>query len=181
MTEDYVKLLAEAKTYLEKRLEELGKEIELIRLVLKVVDEALSQRSFVAASQLQRRVEEERRAELIETSKLTTRTGEELGIVEVYDDNSMVVRISMSLSASTQPLQAFLVRKILEPRKKGDEERVSKGEIEEDQAFKYEIVEEDGRLKEIRIRNYGNRDNLLELKSAIRWTLSKMLEKEKQV
>ncbi|HDI31685.1 MAG TPA: hypothetical protein ENF80_02605 [Thermofilum sp.] len=186
MSGDNVKVMAEAKAYLEKRLEELSKEVEMIRLLLKVINEALSQQSFMPASELQKPVEAEKKPEplqgkLIESSVLTYRTGEELAAVEVYDTNLLVIRLIAKLSASTQPLQAFLVRKLLEPYRKKDEERVIKGEIDEDQAFRYEIIEKDGLLKEIRIYNYGDRSRLLELKSAIRWTLSKMLEKEKEI
>lgn len=186
MSGNSVKVMAEAKVYLEKRLEELSKEIEVIRLLLKIVNEALSQQSFVPASELQKPIETEKKSvpeqgKLVESSVLTYRTGEELAVVEVYDSNSLVIKLTTELSASTQPLQAFLIKKLLEPYRKKDEERVIKGEIDEDKAFRYEIVEEDGLLKEIRIYNYGDRSRLLELKSAVRWTLSKMLEKEREI
>jgi hypothetical protein len=41
----------------------------------------------------------------------------------------------------------------------------------------YDVEQEDGRLKAIVIRNYGDDRRLLELKNAIRWTLRRMYEK----
>ena len=46
--------LAEAKARLGKRLDELEREIELLKLALSLIDEALAQKSFTKASELRR-------------------------------------------------------------------------------------------------------------------------------
>ena len=178
--EEEVKRLAELKAYLEKRLKELEEEVNYIRTLLSLVDEALSKRSFVPAAALAKeRVRVMDMGKSIMEITLTARTGEALARMEVFE-RGFVVRPLVKLNCSTPPFQAFLVNRILEGAKRRDEERVARGEIPEDEAFSYEIIKgKEGYLKEIRVYNYGDRQRLNDLRGAIRWTLNRMYERER--
>jgi len=178
MSEDKVKRLAEIKSYLENRLKSIEEELELLRTLLRMVDEALARESFTSASALMER----ERAEVVgERASMEfdvrSRTGEKIAHVEVYS-NRLVVRPEVTLHVNTPPFKAFLINKILEGFKKKDERRVHEGELTEDQVIRYEVKEEGGVLKELVIYNYGDRQRLFELRGVIRWTLNRMYEKE---
>ncbi len=189
--ESGIKSLAEIKKYLEKRLEELQREEKLLREILKLVDSALSSQSFVKASELPKQLAEEAREDAQKSEALektaeeepsqiftvSSRFGEQLARIFVYP-KMLVIKFSRTFHTSTQPFQAFFVRKVLEGFKRKDEDLIVQGLKTPDEKFDYKIVEEDGVLKEIVIYNYGSKDNVVEIKNTLRWTLNKMLQRE---
>ncbi len=182
MEDKKIELLANTKSYLEKRIEELRKELLFLENLLEIVNENLSKKSFVTATQISEKEEKRREEEktklgekLLEVN-ITSRTGEILAVLEAYEKMAIIKPV-VNINVNIQPFRAFLVNRILEGFKRKDEERVMKGEIQKNEAFDYEIVTEDSNLKEIKIYNYRTKDRLFELRGAIRWTLSRMLEK----
>jgi len=184
MDEKKIELLANTKSYLEKRIKELHEELAFLESLLELVNENLSKKSFVTATQITSKekkeeitpLRKEKIGEKVLEINITSRTGEILAILEAYE-NIAIVKPLVNLNITTQPFKAFLINRILEGFKRKDEERVLKGEIQENEAFNYEIVTEDDSLKEIRMYNYRTKDRLFELRGAIRWTFSRMLEK----
>lgn len=185
MSDEMVKMLAETKSYLESRLQELNREVEYIKTILRLIDEALSSRSFVSAAELRREAPQEEAprpavepGRKIMEMRLSTRSGDQIALMQVYE-RGVIVKPLIKLHSTTPPFRAFLVNRILEGFRKKDRDLVAKGEISESEAFSYEVVEDEEReLKEIRIYNYRDRDRLTELRGALRWTFNKMSERE---
>jgi len=180
-----VKRLAEAKSYIQKRIDELESEVELLKLILSVIDTALSRESFTKAAELPREAPREApQAPLAEAdlgaqvseAAVTSRDGRELARLVVYE-KGLVIKPLMDLPVDSPPLRSFFVAKVLEGYKRKDEELVRAGEILEDEAFDYEVAEEEGLVKEIIVRNYRERRRLDEIRSALRWTLNRVLER----
>jgi len=180
-----VKRLAEAKSYIQKRIDELESEVELLKLILSVIDTALSRESFTKAAELPREAPREApQAPLAEAdlgaqvseAAVTSRDGRELARLVVYE-KGLVIKPLMDLPVDSPPLRSFFVAKVLEGYKRKDEELVSAGEIPEDEAFDYEVTEEGGLVKEMIVRNYRERRRLDEIRSALRWTLNRVLER----
>jgi len=180
-----VKRLAEAKSYIQKRIDELESEVELLKLILSVIDTALSRESFTKAAELPREAPREApQAPLAEAdlgaqvseAAVTSRDGRELARLVVYE-KGLVIKPLMDLPIDSPPLRSFFVAKVLEGYKRKDEELVRAGEILEDEAFDYEVAEEEGLVKEIIVRNYRERRRLDEIRSALRWTLNRVLER----
>lgn len=184
MEDERLRRLAEARSYLQRRIEELESELELLKLLSNLVDAALSQESFVRASELPREAPPlqavpARLADLgalLSESTVVSREGRELAKLSVYE-RGVVVKPSIDLPLDSPPLKSFFVAKILEGYKRRDEELVRAGELEGEEVFDYEIEEEGGLVKEIRIRNYRERRRLDEIRSALRWTLNRVLER----
>ncbi len=84
---------------------------------------------------------------------------------------------NLNLDSNSPPLRAFLLGKVLDPMQTKDREAATSGSIPPEKILSYDLKEEDGFLKAIHIRNYGDDRRLLELKNAIRWTLRRMYEK----
>ncbi len=185
MENERVKRLAEAKSYIQKRIDELESEVELLKLVLSVIDTALSRESFTKAAELPREAPREvpqappAEADLgaqVSEAAVTSRDGRELARLVVYE-KGLVIKPLMDLPVDSPPLRSFFVAKVLEGYKRKDEELVRTGEIPEDEAFDYEVAEEGGLVKEIIVRNYRERRRLDEIRSALRWTLNRVLER----
>lgn len=185
MENERVKRLAEAKSYIQKRIDELESEVELLKLILSVIDTALSRESFTKAAELPREAPREApQAPLAEAdlgaqvseAAVTSRDGRELARLVVYE-KGLVIKPLMDLPVDSPPLRSFFVAKVLEGYKRKDEELVRAGEILEDEAFDYEVAEEEGLVKEIIVRNYRERRRLDEIRSALRWTLNRVLER----
>lgn len=184
MESERVRRLAEAKSYLQRRIEELEGEVELLKLLLSLVDAALSRESFTKAAELPREApaappEEAEELDLgakISEHAVTSREGRELARVLVYE-RGLIIKPLIDLPADSPPLRSFFVAKILEGYKRKDGEMVKAGELAEDEAFDYEVVEEGGLVKEIRVLNYRERRRFDEIRSALRWTLQRVLER----
>lgn len=185
MENERVKRLAEAKSYIQKRIDELESEVELLKLILSVIDTALSRESFTKAAELPREAPREApQAPLAEAdlgaqvseAAVTSRDGRELARLVVFE-KGLVIKPLMDLPVDSPPLRSFFVAKVLEGYKRKDEELVRAGEILEDEAFDYEVAEEGGLVKEIIVRNYRERRRLDEIRSALRWTLNRVLER----
>lgn len=188
MSED-AQRLAELKKYLERRIEELRKELELLETTVKLVDAALSSASFVKASDLAARqvqavappkhpetLPQKQEAPLSEALITASSTGEKLAKVAVYPSR-IEISFLKNFSASTPPFESFFVRKVLEGYKKRDEDLVLRGEKRPGESFDYQIEEENGNLKRILISNYGDKRVAEEIKNTLRWTLNRMLSR----
>lgn len=107
-----------------------------------------------------------------EVVPLKSRDDKLLGTFYIGVDQLRIVPASdLKLKTATPPLQVFLVNRVLAPMKKKDEsENITLG-------ISWTINEENGVLKEILIRDFGNDQRLKELRTACRWCLEKMAEK----
>ncbi|OYT29678.1 MAG: hypothetical protein B6U94_07520 [Thermofilum sp. ex4484_79] len=171
MSEEEVRRLAELKSYLEKKIEQLETEIELLKFCVRLVDEALSKSSFRPASELRVTQKKEKARILIKT-----REGEVIAEMLVYDKEA-VVEIKKNIPVTIPPFKNFLLREF-EKRKRADEDKLGRGEISRDEIFEYNIETDDqGYLRRIVIRNFKDDRDLYDLRGVIRWTLIRMLER----
>jgi hypothetical protein len=178
------KKLAEMKTFLERKIKQQEEEVSSLRSFLEVVDSLLAERSF-------RRVEIKPQTEIPQRKPepaaaqpagdslpILTTDGARIASMTVRPDSLQVVPEStVHLDSNSPPLRSFLIAKVLEPMLTKDKEAATAGSLPPDNILSYEIEQEEGRLKAIIIRNYGDDRRLLELKNAIRWTLRRMYEK----
>jgi hypothetical protein len=186
-----VKQLAELKAKLQKKLESLREEVKTLESLISVVDSLLVSKSFrrVEAPQLPQvqptQVEigpapQVPEAATQETLTLEASDGVLLAKMYVTDrDAHVVIEPSLNLYVSTPPFQSFLVSRVLDSMKSKDMDLVKEGKLNPDRVFDYELKIEGDAIREIRIRNYGDKRRLRELRTSIRWTLEKMYEKLK--
>lgn len=176
MGEEATKRLLDLKAYLEGRIKELEEEASRLRGFLEATDEALAATSFREAEAIlppTRGVEEYE-----ETIPLKTRTGVLLANMHVGEsDLKIVTGKEVTLNASIPPFQTFMVNRILEAMRARDIEAAQGGEISADKVLSYEVVLDGDVIREVLVRNYGDRRRLREITSAMRWTLEKMYEK----
>ncbi|MBS7658650.1 MAG: hypothetical protein QW476_03305 [Candidatus Bathyarchaeia archaeon] len=177
--QDAVKKLAKLKSFLEKKISELNEEVSNLKMLVEVVDDYLTEKSFKKIEVT--KVEETQQPSQVTPQKITpikTVDGVHLGDLVVENKNlTLNLDPYIKFDVNSPPLKAFLIAKVLEPMSKKDEDAVKSGELNENEAFSYNIEDKDGFVKRILIKNFGDEKRLTELTNAIRWTLRRMYER----
>ncbi len=190
MDAEKMKALVAFKLKLEKRLEELDAERIEVSGTLETVNSILLEKGFKrgdikdvaqpttpAASKVQEKTEfpEEQERETI--IPLKTSNEEPLAIMYFERDWLHVLPDeNKNFSVNTPPFNQFLVERIFSKMLEKDKELVKTGQLTPERAFTYNVVKQGDMIKEVVIRNFDE-ERLRELKSSIRWTFEKMLEK----
>jgi hypothetical protein len=170
------------KSFLERRIKQQEEEVDSLRSFLEVVDSLLAERSFrpveiPTATQTAVRPKAATGGPSDSVPVITT-DGISIASIQIDRDGMHVIpQPDLKLDSNSPPLRAFLLGKVLDPMQTKDREAASSGAIPPENILSYELEQEDGFLKAIHIRNYGDDRRLLELKNAIRWTLRRMYEK----
>jgi hypothetical protein len=183
-----LKRLAEMKAYLEKKISESERETDRLKSFLQAVDSVLAEKSF-------RRVKIPARAEptsVLETPQvkekeagevwpITTPEGVHLADLQITESElTFVPDPTIKYDVTSPPLRAFLVARVLDPMHVKDEELAKAGQLSADRILTYEMADDGGALKSLRVRNYGDQRRLTELRNAMRWTVRRMYEKTLQ-
>lgn len=180
MSEEDAKMLADIKKELEEKIAKMEKELASLKTLMKLVDEALSKISFMPASKL---IEEEinkpqEAYEYEQTFPIKSKTGEDLGTIYVGRGVLKIVpRQDLGLSLKTPPFQSFFIERVLEEMKRKDEIAVEQKKKDPSEVLEYEVKCDGDIIKEILIKNIIEESRIREIRSSIRWTLERMLEK----
>jgi hypothetical protein len=183
-----LKRLAEMKAYFEKKISDSEREIERLRSFLQAVDSVLAEKSFrhvKIPSEAQAAATPEmsggKERQTSEVWSITTPEGVHLADLQITESELMLVPDpNTKYDVASPPLRAFLVARVLDPMHLKDEESTRAGQLSADKVLTYEVAEDGGALKSLRVRNYGDQRRLTELRNAIRWTVRRMYEKTLQ-
>lgn len=181
-----IKKIAELRSFLEKRVEDMETELEGLRILLGFVDETLLEKGFKRAeivkpvSTPQKAVSPPQALEHERNIPLKTVTGDLLANLYVGEDSiRVVIAEDKSFDVNIPPFTSFLVERVLAKMQERDREAASTGEITPEKILSYNIIRDGNLIREITIRNVGS-ERSRELKSSVRWTLEKMYEKMMQ-
>jgi len=180
-----IKKIAEVRTLLEKRVQEMKTELEGIQALLEFVNATLLEKGFKKA-EIKKPVSTPiipetppPAMEYKESIPLKTVAGDLLANLHVAKDSMQVVPAEdKEFNINTPPFMSFLVERVLAKMQEKDREAAGTGEIAPDRIISYNITRDGDTIREITIRNIES-ERLRELKSTIRWTLEKMYEKMK--
>lgn len=183
-----LKRLAEMKAYLERKISKSERETERLKSFLQAVDSVLAEKSFrrvkipgeaEATSAPEAPEAKERQAG--EVWPITTPEGVHLADLQITESElELLPDPSIRYDVASPPLRAFLVARVLDPMHVKDEESAKAGQLSADRVLAYEMTDDGGALKSLRVRNYGDQRRLTELRNAIRWTVRRMYEKTLQ-
>jgi len=163
-----VKELLELRRRIRERISELRDELNMLESTLKVIDSLIKAGSITTADRVQPREG---------SISLTTPNGEELAKL-TYNDEEVMIEFSKPISEQP-PLRRFFIEKVLNGLRGEDEELVNNGELEESMALNYDIERNsEGLITRIVIRNYRDQRRLKRIIEAIKWTISKLGEKQ---
>jgi hypothetical protein len=199
MSEDSEKMkrLISFKKKLEDRVQELDSELKEVQTMLETVNSLLLEKGFrrIEIPKGTAKIGEPPHEEQASTPSepvpataspesvidLKTADGEplaELLLNETEESLRVIPARDKNFNIGTPPFTQFLVERVLQKMQERDNELARIGQIAPEKILNYKIIQEDGIIHEIEIRNI-DQDRLRELKSSIRWTLEKMHEKTK--
>jgi hypothetical protein len=192
-----VKRLIEFKKRIETRLQQLETEVNESKAMLDTVNSILLQKGFrrveigpkpdvaqVLSEEREGTAEiehgaSEAEAEPESISTLKSVNGEILADFHVDNGSLHIVPAEdKDFSVNTPPFNQFFVQRVLLKMQERDSELARSGQLAPDKILCFDIVRDGDMIREIVIRNFDS-DRLRELKSSIRWTFEKMLEKMK--
>jgi hypothetical protein len=196
--EERMRKMADLRTTLEKRVNDLQRELEQLRTLLDFVNSSLLEKGFKKPEikpSVSIPIAEELGPQhapsptpqavappLLEHAQaipIKTATGELLANLYMDEDNMRVVLAQdKQFTVDTLPFMPFLIDRVLSKMQEKDRESANNGEIPPDKILSYEIIKDGDVIHELAIRNTGS-DRARELKSTVRWTLEKMYEKMK--
>ncbi|MDH7555718.1 MAG: hypothetical protein ACQXXL_00125 [Candidatus Methanosuratincola sp.] len=111
---------------------------------------------------------------------IKSKTGEELGTIFVGRSWVRIVPApSLHLNVRTPPFQTFFIDRVLGEMRRKDEMAVDAGSKDPMSIIEHSLVLDGESLREIRINNLDDDSRLREIRSSIRWTFERMLEKTK--
>jgi hypothetical protein len=185
-----LKMIAEFRRVLEKKIEAAKTDLHTLETLLELVNETLLEKGFKRAAALETTpISKEEPAakatpippqplELAETvTPLRTSAG--VALAEMYsrgDSLRVVIAKDITLNMNTPPFQQFLIERVLHKMRDKDHELTRKGELAAENAVSYEILKDGDVLREIQVDNL-TQERFRELRSSIHWTLEKMYEK----
>ncbi len=183
-----LKRLAEMKAYLEKKIADTERETDRLKSFLEVVDSLLAEKSFrrvkITAEVPPTAPPEKPEIAMKQTTEIwpvSSSEGVHLADIQVRESELVLVPDqNVRYDVTSPPLRAFLVARVLDPMHMKDQELARSGQLDPDKPLVYEIEDEGGLLKGLRVRNYGDQRRLAELRNAIRWTIRRMYEKTLQ-
>ena len=109
---------------------------------------------------------------------IKSKTGEDLGTFIVGDSSVRILpRPDLALSPRTPPFQSFFIDRVIGEMKRKDEMAVDAGSKDPMSIVEHQVLLEGDVIKEIRINNIDEDSRIRELRSSIRWTFERMLEK----
>lgn len=116
--------------------------------------------------------------EIEDTMNITSKDGTILGSVRVEGHSIIFTPVSsFEFTINIPPFQSFLIERVLENMHKSDQERATNGELDPSEILEYSVKEQDEKLMQLTIENYGGERRLREINSSLRWTLDKMYDK----
>jgi len=183
-----IKKIVKLRELLEKRAEDMEKELDGIKTLLSLIDATLVQQSFKRAElakpvQTQPKQKTQQPSHVTKQKKgtpLKTVTGDLLA--QIYSEKDLVqimLAEDKNFDINIPPFTSFFVERVLAKMLEKDKEEANKGKLDPDKIVSYDIKQDGNILREITIRNLRP-ERSRELKSSIRWTLEKMYERIKQ-
>ena len=162
-----IRELLELRRRIRERVNELRDELSMLESTLKVIDSLIRARSITTADKVSPR----------EELHFTAPNGEEVAKL-TYDNDKIMIEFNKPITEQP-PLKRFFIEKVLNGIKGEDEELINNGELDESMGFNYEVERNnEGLITGIIIRNYRDQRRLKRIIDALKWTVSKMGEKQ---
>ncbi len=193
-----MKNVADLKSFLEERIEELKAEIEALKEELELhvkaledVDIILAKESFMSAADLVKQSEElkftpvsEKDSKKTEEDKkefiIKYKNGKTLGKISVFGNTiSIVPEKDLFFSSKAPAFRSFFEGKIISRMEAEDDDAVKAKKLSDTEKITMNVIMDDkGNIQNIIIQNYGLYDRMMEIVNTISWTFRKIYEEQ---
>ncbi len=187
-SEEQVKDIVTLKESLIVEIDKHNESIEMLEKNIIVLDLFLKDSSFTRASQMgtakagiQDKTGNAEKPKAI--SIPMKRVGDGKVIANAYvtpEQISIVLDDEITISEDTPPFKSFFLDRIIGGMKKNDFTEAENGKIQKESVIDYTINKNGVNIKEIIIKNYRQKERVDELINTAGWSLTRMLEKNKE-
>ncbi len=181
-----IKNLVTFKKKLEAKIAELNSDLQETQDMLETINSVLLEKGFRHPEIKQqppfqavppKEVTAEPPGKLENAIPLKDDAGQMLANLYLSEDTLRVMLAQdKNFDINTPPFNQFLIERVLLKMQERDNELARTGQLSSEKILRYSIVRDGDIVREIVIKNFGE-ERLKELRSSIRWTLEKMLEK----
>jgi len=190
--EQETKKLLGFRESMEQRILELEQEMQNLQKAIEEIDKLIVNTGFktfttadtlVQSKPIDTQPQETEPApiqeeEIEDMMNITSKDGTILGSVQVEGHSIIFTPVqSFEFTSDIPPFQSFLIERVLENMHRNDQERATNGELDPSEILEYTVNEEDGKITQLIVENYGGERRLREINSSLRWTLDKMYDK----
>ena len=168
--EELIRKLIHYRDFIENKIKELEREIEFWKIIKKILDSLIIEKSFTTAYELLKERKKIRRIKI--------KNNFELCIIEFRTD-MLTIKPLIDIQADNRLINKFLKEKIFDKFRSEDFELVNQGLLNQDQVFNYEFEIENGRIKLIKIMNVRSENRFRKIIKAVKWVFQKVKESEK--
>jgi hypothetical protein len=209
-SDDDIKNAAEIREWLTKSISEKQEEIDRMKITLSLIDSVLKQGSFRTAANLNLdkkpfsnekpaiidkenkkdntstfQKSHEEQPQTLETRQIKRiKDNTLIAIVEISKERIEIIpNESINFNLDTPPFKSFFINRILDGMKNKDLDKVKQGQLSETDIISYNTIQKENSeniLKKIEIRNYRDKDRVIEIFNTVTWVFTRMLEKSEK-
>ena len=183
-SEDEIRDTLELREWIAEEIERRQKEIEKLTQNLRILDSLVKQSSFSKASSMVPSSSKKTPQPMQETaSVIQMKTSDNQVIANAHitpDELVIIPSEDVSLDIETQPFKSFFLGRIIGGMETQDSTDIKSGKISQNLAIRCMVNKEGGRIREILIKNYRERDRANEIINTATWSFSRMIENSKK-
>ena len=125
----------------------------------------------------------ESREQVFEETRLIKRLKDNTPVARVHvtsEEVTIIPEDNIKISIETPPFRSFFLNRILQGMKNKDLDKSKQGQLSESDIISYDITTEEENkdiLKQIKIKNYRDKERINEIFNTAAWVLTRMLDK----
>jgi len=183
-SEEEVRDILELREWISEEIEKRQKEIEKLSQNMRVLDSLVKQSSFSKASHLASTPTKKSLPQVQESADvIPMKTPDNQVIANAHlTQNELVIIPSeeISLDIEMQPFKSFFLGRIIGNMESQDSIDVKNGKIPQNTATSCMVNKDGGRIREILIRNYRQKERANEIINTATWSFARMIENSRK-
>lgn len=183
-SEDEIRNILELREWIAEEIEKRQKEIEKLSQNMRILDSLVKQSSFSKASHLASTPTKKSPPQVQEAADvIPMKTPDNQVIANAHltqDELVIIPSEEVSLDVETQPFKSFFLGRIIGNMESQDSTDVKNGKIPQNTAISCMVSKEGGRIREILVRNYRQKERASEIINTATWSFARMIENSRK-
>ena len=168
------------KEHLEQKAEECETELDLIRRNIAILDSIVKKSIFTRASDL--KVESKLQPSVplnsppLDSRPITIDSRTVAYAIVAPNELKIIIEDGVNLHSDIPPLKTFFVEHIIGDMRAKDQENVQNGSLNSGSVIECTINEDSSSMRDIIVKNYGNKERVDKIIDSVSWSLERMVE-----
>lgn len=176
-SEENLKNILELREWISEEIEKREKEIEKFQQNLRILDSLVKQSSFSKASSLVSNNTTASNPQASSIIPIKTSDNKILANLHLSNDELVIIpQEDIILDAETHPFKSFFIGRIIGGMESQDRLDVQNGKITQNAVISCLVNKDGNKIKEILIKNYGQKERVTEIINTVTWSFSRMIE-----